>query len=173
MLLDSYKKKIRNLAEKRTNEMFFNTDAKHATIVLTELIKNAEDYVYIVGENMDPTVTDDEEYLDAVENFLKKENAKMKILLTDYNKKEFDNSKIGKLLSRYKNVVEIKDSQKELVKSDGVTINFTVSDGRAFRFERDVKNRIAFGNFNDTETAISLEKSFENIFANEHCKVVA
>jgi hypothetical protein len=171
MSIDSYKQKIRNLAENRINEMFYNTDTEHATIVLTELIKNAEEYVYIVAENMNPAATDNEEYLSAVESFLTK--GKMKILLTNYDKEKFGNSKIGKLLNTHPDVVEIKHSGGRKVKRDDIPINFTVSDGRAFRFERDIEENIAFGNFNDTETANILENSFINLFSNEYCKALA
>jgi hypothetical protein len=174
MSFDSYKQKIQNLAENRVNEMFYNTDAEHATVVLTELIKNAEKYVYIVAENMDPVVTDNEEYLKAVDFFLCKKNVKMKILLTDYNKEKFHSSKIGTLLNKYEGIVEIKNSEgKKIKREGGIPINFTVSDNRAFRFERDVDNHIAFGNFNDKETASILASTFNNLFPNECCKVVS
>ena len=165
-----YKEKIKYLAENQINEMFFNTDTEHAMIVLTELVKNAKNYVYIVGKNMDPAVTDNEDYLRAVEDFLKKENAKMKILLTNYDKEKFGNSKIGELLKKNKSpAIEIKHSQNKQVKSNDIPINFTVSDGRAYRFERDIDKHIAFGNFKDTETATVLTETFEQLFASEQC----
>ncbi|MCL2282752.1 MAG: hypothetical protein FWC26_05485 [Fibromonadales bacterium] len=168
MSIELYKEKIQELAEKRIDEMFFNVNAEHAMIVVTELMKNAENYVYVVGKNMDPTVTDNKEYLEAVEFFLKKENSKMKILLTNYDKEKFENSKIGKLLAKYMaehKEIEIRHTEgKQIRREGGIPINFTVSDGRAYRFERDVNNHIAFGNFNDEKTATSLAKKFITFF---------
>ena len=166
MSIDLYKNKIQELAENKTDEMFFNVDKKHATIVLTELIRNAEKYVYILGKNMDPNVTDDEEYLKVVDRFLQTENTEIKILLTDYDKKKFDDSKIGKLLEKHKEkAVEIRHTEGKLIRREGgIPINFTVSDDRAYRFERDVDNHIAFGNFNDGKTAKNLAENFKNFF---------
>jgi len=169
MYIGIYKKKIQQLAKDKVNEMFFNVDVEHATIVLTELIRNADNYVYIIGKNMDPAVTDNEEYLKVVEGFLQKKDTIMKILLTNYDKEIFNNSKIGKLLEKYKNV-EIKHSEnKQITREGDIPVNFTVSDDRAFRFERDVDKCIAFGNFNDEETAPFLAKKFNEFFEQGAC----
>jgi len=160
--LIEYKKRIKHLAEGHINEMIYNTDDKHAVVVLSELIKNADDYVHIVCKNMDPLVTDKPDYCYAVESFLKKENSKeMKILLTDYDD-SLKKSEIFKILKKYPEKVSISYFEPKVkILSNGTPLNWTVADDKAIRIEIDIDNYIAIGNFYDPNLAKKYNNNFE------------
>ena len=50
------------------------------------------------------------------------------------------------------------------VKQNGKDVHFTVSDDRAYRFETDVENHLAKGNFKDEEYSKELENIFRQVF---------
>ena len=166
MLTEGYKESIKYLAENRIDEIVYNADDEHAVVVLSELIKNADEYVHIVCKNMDPKVTEKPDYLNAVKLFLDKESSKeLKVLMTDNYKDSFKERKIFKLLEKYPEKVFIKHLGHEIKTSDDTPINWTVSDDRAFRLEKDIENYIAFGNFNAPNFAKKFNGHFEVFFA--------
>jgi DNA-directed RNA polymerase beta' subunit len=165
MLVDGYKESIRYLAENQKNEIVYNSDSEHALVVLSELIKNASNYVHIVCKNMDPVVADKPEYLSAVKFFLEKNNTEMKILLTDYEE-SLKERKIFKLFKEHSDKVFIKYFEKKVqIASGGSPINWTVSDDKSIRVEKDIDNYIAFANFNDPELAKKYDGHFNAFFA--------
>jgi len=174
MMVDGYKESIKYLAENRIDEVVYNSDEEHAVVVLSELIKNADDYVHIVCKNMDPTVTGKPEYLDAVKSFLRKKDSKeLKILLTDYDN-SFKESDIFNVLKNFPEKVLIKSlGNKFMITSDGSPINWTVADNRAFRLEKDIEKYIAFGNFNDKNLARKFNIYFERFFNNDRCTLIS
>ena len=159
-----YDEKIEDLAKNKTQERFFNTDANHAKVVLLNLMKYADNYVYIVCCSMCSDVSNNEKYIDAVEEFLKKDNSQLKVLFTNHSQDNFGNTEIAKKLKDYKNkeIRSLKDNNN--IQVDGKLINFTVADDRAYRVETDVNERIAFGNFNDADNAIILRNKFNSLF---------
>jgi len=163
--LDEYRKYVRRLAEARSSEIICNADKDHATILLTELVRNSENNLRILCKNMDPEVTGDTYYINAMTEFLDKENSEVKILMTDHYKDEsiFNTSKIYDLFKKYKDKITlkyIKEDELNLVSIDGELLNFTLSDDAAFRFETDVDNNMALGCFNDRETVNVLNEKF-------------
>jgi nicotinic acid phosphoribosyltransferase len=172
----TYSEKIANLAMTGTDEMFYNTDAEHAKVVLSELMKNAKQYVHIVCTDMCSDVSNNEKYLEAVKNFLDGDAAReIKILLTNYKQDNFAETKIAELLKKYQRQVEIKYlSEGRIVNSrdQDHEVNFTVSDDRAFRFETNVDKKIAFGNFNAPKKAMILNKKFLELFVDPNVKML-
>jgi len=170
--LEEYRKYVKGLAEARSSEIICNADKDHATILLTELVKNSEKNLRILCKNMknmDPDVTGDTYYIDAMAEFLNKENSELKILMTDHYKNEnyFNSSEIFSLLKKYKDKVTlkyIKEDELNLVSIDGDLLNFTLSDDAAFRFETDVDKYMALGCFNDRKTVKVLDEKFSASF---------
>ena len=168
-----YRESIKWLAKNRSNKVIFNTNEAHAVVILSEMLKNAEDYVHILCENMNPKVTDEDEYVDAMRKFLNNDKHKIKVLLTDYDKndKKFDDRKIVKLFKNHKEQVEMKYFEpKAKVISGDTPINWTVSDNRAFRFEKDIEKCIASVNFNNPPLAKKLNESFNAFFNDDDSK---
>ena len=169
MIDAGYKDYIKYVAENRKNEMVYNSSAEHAIVVLSELIKNAKHYVHIVCKNMDPAVTNDECYLEAVESFLENESSKeLSILLTDsYNSSQ--KSEIFELLKRYPKKVVVRSLENKIqITSKDRPINWTVSDDTAYRIEIDIDNCIAVGNFNDSAMAKRYNDHFKRFFTDDN-----
>jgi len=171
---DNYEQMIMELAKGKKNERFYNNDTKHAEIVLRELMKNADQYVYIVCSNMLTNVSNNKEYIDAVDNFLATDEGRtIKIIFTDYKDNSFKKTKIFNVFSKHKEQVSIKALRKEKIRrSDGEPINFTVADDRSYRMEIDVKNKIGFGNFNNRNEALVLKDNFERFYEIPNLQIV-
>jgi len=171
----SYEEDIIQLAENKKDEMFYNTDAGHAKIVLRELMKNAAQYVYIICCNMGSDVSNNAPYIEVVEKFLSADpKREIKILFTNYDDDSFKQTQIAKSFQKYPEQVSIKAlTHGEVIGNKGKPINFTVSDDRAFRMEIDVSEKIAFGNFNKPSDAIILKNHFERFFNNPQTRAIS
>jgi len=176
MVPEGYRESIKRLAKERRNEIVYNSNAEHAVILLSELIKNAERYVHIVCKDMNREVMDAPEYIDAVRKFLSEANHKMKVLITDYNSKlnnELKGRDIANIFIENRDKVEVKYlSSGKILGNNGRPINWTVSDDRSFRLERDIDNQIAFGNFYDPDLAEKYNSIFLSIFMDIRSKTV-
>lgn len=112
---------------------------------------------------MSSDVSNNPEYCYAIKNFLETDRAHViKIILTDYTD-DFSHTEIAKLLSRYPSQVSVKKYDGRVLYK-GEPAHFTVSDDCAFRLETDIKERMAFGNFNSPVQAIELRNLFDKIF---------
>ena len=117
-------------------------------------------------------VSNNLDYCNSIKIFLEtnKEHS-IKIILTDYTS-NFLNTNIAKLLANYPLQVSVK-RYNGCVMYKGAPAHFTVSDDRAFRLETDIKERMAFGNFNSPKQAKELKDIFERIFNSELAKDVS
>lgn len=166
-----YASEIFKLAEGKEDKIFYNSSAEHASIVHQALAKYATDYIYIFSSSMCTDVSNNPEYCNSIKTFLaaNKEHS-IRIILTDYTS-NFQNTNIAKLLANYPLQVSVK-KYDGCVMYKGAPAHFTVSDNRAFRLETDIKERMAFGNFNSPEQAQELKDIFERIFNSELAKDV-
>ena len=169
MVSDTYRQHIEQLAEGDIDETISNSDMEHAIVLVSRIIKGAQNYVHILCENMNSVATSRAEYLVAIELFLSGDrNRKMKILFADYNKNSFNKSKVATLLKKYKEQVEMKRLKKHIkVHSNNSPINWTVCDDKSYRLETDPKKYRALGNFNDPVLAKSLNNKFEKLFCDD------
>lgn len=163
VLTSVYADEIFKLAENKENKVFYNSSAEHASIVHQALAKYANNYIYIFSSSMSSDVSNNPEYCYAIKNFLETDRAHViKIILTDYTD-DFSHTEIAKLLSRYPSQVSVKKYDGRVLYK-GEPAHFTVSDDCAFRLETDIKERMAFGNFNSPVQAIELRNLFDKIF---------
>ena len=158
-----YAEEIFKLAEEKENRVFYNSSAEHATIVHQALMKTAEQYVYIFSSGMCTEISNNNDYCNAARNFLVGDKSrKIKILLTDYSE-DFCQMPIAKMLFEYPIQVTVKKYPGNIYYKNSPA-HFTVTDDRAFRLETDIKNHMAFGNFNSPTQAIALKSIFEKAF---------
>ncbi len=158
-----YAVKIFKLAEDRTDEIFYNSSAEHAIIVHQALIKNASRYVCIFSSSMCSEISNNNEYCNFVDQFLKGDKDRyINILLTDCHE-NFDKMPIAQVLAKYPLQVVIKKYAGQALYNDK-PVHFTVSDDRAFRLETDIEKHMAFGNFNSTTQAQDLKTVFNQAF---------
>lgn len=160
-----YQEYINQLAERDQNELFYNSSEDHARVVLSKIIEKSKQELYIYCGNMTTyTIFDNKDYLAAFEKFLTGENSKVKILLSDYQE-SFFNKDICNLLSKYCRKVEIRRTgNKDEIKFDDKPIHFTFADGKMYRLETDIENRMAIGNFNDPDSVKVLYNIFDSYF---------
>ncbi len=161
-----YREEIETLAAREENKIFYNSSSEHACIVLNALVRNAKKYIKILCSDMCSSISNNDEYLKLIKKFLSGDFERtLDIVFTEY-RTEFHSKPIAKLLSEYPQQVTIKKLGKVRVLYNGNSVNFTVSDDRAFRVETDVANKMAFGNFNEPEQAKKLLSTFDSVFEN-------
>lgn len=158
-----YATNIFRLAKEQTDEIFYNSSAEHATIVHQALMKNASSYVYIFSSSMCSEISNNSEYCEIVDHFLKgAETRRINILLTDYLD-NFANQPIAKVFAKHPSQVTIKKYAGQALYM-GKPVHFTVADDRSFRLETDIEKHMAFGNFNSATQAKNLKNAFDIAF---------
>jgi hypothetical protein len=164
--MTEYEKAITTLAKERKNEIFYNSSDAHACIVLNNMIKNAEKYVHSICGDMCGEVNNNPKFLQIVEDFLKEDaNRKFYILFDEYNN-GFPQTEIAKVLAKYPNQVMVKKLKQGHLLYKNKRAHLTISDDRAFRLETNVNEKMAFGNFNDSDDAKILNEVFSQYFNN-------
>lgn len=167
----AYEAEIFDLAKNRTDKLFYNSSAEHASIVHKALAMYAQKEICIFSSSMCSEVSNNEEYCALIKKFLlKSENNKIRIILTDYND-NFCCQQIYQVLKYHPSQVCIK-AYNGGVKYNDKEAHFTVVDDSAFRLETDIEKRMAFGNFNDQTKAVALKEVFDRIFNSENAKTV-
>lgn len=165
-IMNIYRKKIFALAEEPKAKIFFNSRLEHSLVVHTAIVKYSKEHIYILCRSFcDDIIVENKEYLIYMDSFLSNPKRKVKILFSDY-KEEFKEKKLYKIFKAHKNQVEMKKTNCKFFK-DNKEINFTVSDGRTFRFELNAEKKIAVGNFNNEKQAKKLEDFFLETFNSE------
>lgn len=170
--LSAYAANIFDLAEKKTDKVFYNSSAEHASIVHQALVKNAANYVDMLCGDLCSDITNNSEYCNLLEEFLQKDSKHhINILFTGYSD-IFNNKPIASVLKKYPFQVDIKKYDGQITYKNH-PVHFTVSDDRAFRLETDIDQRMAFGNFNSPSQAGSLRNIFEKVFNSPLAKNVS
>lgn len=175
--LRSYAEMLEKLAIEKKEVVFFNSSAEHASLVLQTIFRHAENEIKIFAGNFNSDFCSQEAFLNSFQEFLKKDNTKLKVLLCDLDNGKVPNNKVVSMVMRYQSRfperVNIKHSLvKVYEKNDTVTsqsdtrkkVHFTLADGRMYRVENDTINHIAKGSFNDPSQTEEMNKVFDTIF---------
>jgi hypothetical protein len=158
--IGSYKLAIENLANKRESFNFTNSGAEHACVVMSNIFRTADTNVYLFAKNLNGMVSKGD-YLTQLDNYLKKDNSKIDILLEE---NPSENSQAIEVLKKSKNQnIKISIANKELLssRSKDKIYHFTIADNRMFRFETDTENYTAVCDFNDPTSFKVLKNLFE------------
>lgn len=165
--INDYGTKIFSLAQKETDEVFYNSSTTHASIVHRALATYAKNYIEIFSSSMCTEISNNNDYIIAIDNFLKNDRShEIRIILTSV-KDEFSSSPISYIFRKYPEQVHIKRYSGK-IQYDGKEAHFTVADGKAFRLETDIEKHMAFGNFNKPSQAGDLHKIFNDIYNSEY-----
>lgn len=167
-----YEEEIFSLAKNKTNKLFYNSSAEHASIVHRALAMYAQNEICVFSSSMCSEVSNNDEYCSLIKEFLiKSRNNAIRIILTDYIN-DFCSQNIYSILKQFPSQVSVK-SYSGVVKYNGKDAHFTVVDNIAFRLETDIEKRMAFGNFNDPSKASALMEVFNRIFNSENVQEVS
>lgn len=162
IIQSEYAANIFRMAENMDDEVFYNSSAEHAMIVHQALVKTAKKYIYIFSSSMCSEISNNNDYIEYIKEFLKDKNHEIRIVFTDYSD-GFSKMPIAKLLALYPLQVSIKKYPGKVL-YQGIPAHFTVTDDRAFRLETDVENHMAFGNFNSPSQALALKDVFDRVY---------
>ena len=167
--LKGYEKEIMELALKQEDKVFYNSSSDHAAIVHKAIVKTASNCIRIFSSSMCSEISNNEDYLAAIKEYLtSSQDHLLNIVLTNYSEK-FLNMPIAGILRQFPSQVEVKRYEGNLLYG-GKPCHFTVADGRMFRFETDIDQHMAFGNFNNPEQAKKLTDIFDKIMSSEFSK---
>lgn len=155
---------VEGLVNRNEDKVFFNSGPIHASIVMSKIFQYANSEVKIFCGGFSGAVSNDPIYLTSLENFLKKDNTKLNILVEDYSTNK--NSKIYSLLKKYISKVKIFETTQRFVNNETKEpIHFTVADDKMIRIETNPSDFTAQVNFNSTD-AKYISNLFDNIFNN-------
>ena len=170
--MEKYREYVNDLAQKRVNNTFFNSDEAHALEVFINLFQIAKGEIRIFAGNLCSYVANKPKYIEKISDFIEK-NGIVKILLNDYDKEKSIDSNLFLRLALYKSLgknIHIKTTSiKPYYTSDPdkKEIHFTVVDNNAYRIETDINDRTASCNFNNDIEGNSLVVFFDSIFNDE------
>lgn len=169
----NYKEAVETYARERRNYLFHNMGNDHALVIFTNIFETAESDIRIAAAKLcNQEVVNTEEYISSMSKFLARPDAKLKIIVSEFSKEEVESIKVNNFFrflydsDAYKEGrVEIHTGEgKNFKGNDGRLINFCAADSRMFRFEDDIVNRRATCNFNDEDSAKTLEDVFDHVF---------
>lgn len=169
-----YRSFVHDLIVRGDGHTFLNSDEDHALVVLTELIKMAQEVVRIFAGSLTGRVGNDPAYVIAISEFVER-GGKLHILLNDYqpDSAEAKNSRLYRRLSYYQYLgkpVVVKRTNHQPYRTedpDQTPVHFTIADHKAYRLETDTKERSAQCSVNDPKAASVLAEFFDDIFNNE------
>ncbi len=164
--MDNYVKEVENAIKTNKNKRFANSSLFHAKVLIKNLIKNANNKIYILSSNFHEDFY--KSLKSNIEEFLKKEGTILKIIVS-----EKSNNLLLELSEKYKDKLFIKNINKELLPTDDTSqekINYIVNDTNGFRYEysdKDIgKGSIeAIANFNSPEESKIITDNFCKLFA--------
>jgi len=165
--ISKYKTLIANLANIKDDYIFPNSSQQHATVVMCNIFRTAEEYVYIVAQDLAGHVSN-ADYVKALKDFLEKDDVELRVILDQ--RPVFRSEAINMILEQKNHsqntkieigYVENTDSIRRFF--GGQRIHFTIADERMFRKEIDTDKFIAIGSFNRTDYVKELKEIFNDI----------
>lgn len=169
MELGLYRALIHQLAITSDGKVFYNKDADHAEIVLTELIEHSKNIIRIFAAQLyeDPPISD--EYIRKLSDFIENGGV-VRILLNSYDPEKAKRSELFKRLAFYisqEKDVKVKYTLSKVYYTNDPEKNelhFTIGDDKAYRIETNIIDRAAEGSFNNEAVASKFIKEFDNLF---------
>lgn len=171
-MIKEYEEYLLDLAKNDSKEIFTNGGIRHASVLMSVLLKNTKDYACIFSEGFCPDIIQ-EPYLTALKSYVNDKRLGLKILLeTDlYIEKEPILSIRHKSKERNGSdkrieirLIQEEDKQQIFKVLNCSQCNFSVFDGKMYRFEYDPKHYKAYGSFNHKNNSTYLTSLFEKAF---------
>ena len=172
--MNDYKKAVEYYASNRIDYLFHNEGPDHAKTIFEVIFRNAKSYIRIAARNLwNNQVVNTAEYLNALSYYLNQENSKLDILIKDLpDIKELTESNENNIFrflychpaySEGRITIHSGDGKCFKTSSDS-EVHFCTADGHIYRYEYDIDNRKAEGNFNDIKKTQKLDALFIDAF---------
>lgn len=163
MSMPSYIEFVESMASEGKNQTFFNSGPIHAAIVMSRIFKHSTDEIKIFSGGFNGVVSNDDAYLEYLEQFLKK-GGKLKILVErDLSKKP--DCLIFSILNKFSASVEMYRAAVKVIDMESKeVIHFTVGDNQFVRLEVGTKDYTAEVNFGDKVKAAELSDLFDKVW---------
>lgn len=160
-----YRDFLRELAQKKSNEIFSNGGKDHAIVLYQILLENTQKCVRIFCEAGVSAVWQDSELQDYLKNFVEKKDSKLRILVESHHADSF--SAIRQLNDADVEIRHISaDGLKRIHEHfDNDNCNFAVFDTDKYRYEYDKKAYKAYGSFNRPAIAETMIQLFDEVYA--------
>jgi hypothetical protein len=170
--LDEYRAYLKNLSEKDSSDIFFNSGSEHAAILMSTLFNRTKNNIHMFCEGLNPNgLTNNDEYFNAFTGYIER-GGKLSLMVETQAYRE--NSRMFKYLIKKleegsENIIikQIREGDKPcLTESLGNTehCNFAVFDTNTVRLEYRPENYLAFGSFFYPEMANRLKSVFTEFF---------
>jgi len=159
MSLIEYRARVQRAAAMMNGEPIYNETTDHAQIVIEALFDTANEDICVINESVNNLVMGHEDTMGAVERFLQRPGARLRILVEaepdDWEERHF----VRRFAEREN--VEIRvvpDAVKGFYE-----FHFTVADRKSYRFEPDKRKHAAIAAFGD-KSAEHLASIFERLW---------
>jgi hypothetical protein len=149
---------VEKLASEGKDEVFFNSGAEHAAIVMSRIFKYSTNEIRIFCGGFNGAVSNDEEYLKHAESFLQRGGRIVILAEEDLSKGQ---SRIFKLLKKYPENVEMYVTSLKVRMKDQ-PIHFAIGDSKMLRIETGISDYTAQVNFGNVAEATSFIDLFDN-----------
>jgi len=161
---------IKYFANIQSTKIFDNSNANHAVAVFRVLFETAQGIVRIFARDLCCDITNTNEYVDALQKFIKEKNGIVKILLERRpSDTELETLHIFDMLRNIGKNYEIKETiERATLKYGGLEpqqINFTTGDDSIYRLEYNIDEFKAKCCFNSEKVTGRLNTLFDKSFS--------
>lgn len=155
MSLDDFRKRVEELAVKRTGEPIYNATTDHAAVIAEAMFAHAKDHVHVLTGRFNPLVYGTEPAIAKARALLDERSGTLQILVEHDDLLE-ENPFFNAFVP-HKNLV-VKKVPVEVAKR--YPYHFLVMDGDCYRFEGDKNQHAAVAAFGDKKGAENMERIF-------------
>lgn len=173
-MIKEYEEYLLDLANNNSKEIFTNGGIRHASVLMSVLLKNTKECANIFSEGFRPDIIQNP-YLEELLKYTADKNKSLRILLESdkyihegpleviLQERERRNADEGIIEVR---VITKEDKEHIFKQLKCKQCNFAVFDNKMYRFEYDPKNYKAYGSFNHENNSQYLLKLFDAAFEN-------
>lgn len=148
MKIENYIAHIDRMARLMDGSTVLNGSAEHAAVINERMFNYADSSMDIVTRNLDPRVYGTDSIVSSAKLFLGIPERHLRVAVENVPAFARSGHPLISALSDFQNF-EIREIPAEY--HDIVDVNFTVMDGKSYRFERDKREAVAVACFGDTQ----------------------
>jgi hypothetical protein len=161
MVMSSYRKHVRDLAELRDGTPVFNGSTEHASVIAECMFAKANNCVRILNGKMNARVYASEGVREQISLFLADDSHKLQILIEDFSENNLTDHPFFDGFLDHQNVV-VRGLLPELAAD--IKFHFLVMDDDSYRFERNKEKHEAVAAFGEAKGARNLIGVFEELW---------